>query len=324
MWHDPITEDLRRPDPLPSWNEGPAKSAILDFVARVTRPGGPDFVPPEDRLATFDNDGTLWTEQPCYVQACFALDRARVLAGEHPDWQQRQPWKAVLEDGLAALAGIGERGLVEIVTATHMNNSAEQFHDIVEKWISSSRHPRFQRLYTQLIYQPMLELLLHLRGSAFKTIIVTGGGVEFVRVFSQRVYGIPPDQVIGSRCKLRYESREGKPALFRLPEVDLIDDGPGKPVGIQELLGRRPIAAFGNSDGDFEMLDWTTSGPERRLGVIVHHTDSDREWAYDRDARVGRLSRALDEAPGRGWLTVDMKRDWRVVYPFQATVPGDR
>jgi hypothetical protein len=321
MWRDAITEDLRRPDPLPSWSEGPVKGAILDFIARVTRPGGPDFLPPDERLATFDNDGTLWTEQPCYVQLAFAVDRAQVLAREHPDWRERQPWKRVLEDGVAALASVGERGLMEVITATHLDNTTEQFHDIVEGWITNTRHPRFQRLHTQLIYQPMLELLLHLRGCSFKTFIVTGGGVEFVRVFSQRVYGIPPEQVIGSRCKLRYEPRGGRPAMFRLPEADLFDDGPGKPVGIQEMLGRRPILAFGNSDGDFEMLDWTTSGPDRRLGVIVHHTDSDREWAYDRDSRVGHLSRALDQAPGRGWLTVDMKRDWRVMYPFQVPAP---
>jgi hypothetical protein len=324
MWKEPITEDLRRPDPLPSWNEGPSKSAILSFVARVTRPGGPDFVPPDERVATFDQDGTLWSEQPCYVQLAFALDRVKALAPEHPDWRDRQPWKAALEGDLAALAGAGEKGLVEIIATTHLNTTTDQFHDIVERWITSTRHPRFQRLHTQLIYQPMLELLLHLRGHAFKTFIVSGGGVEFVRVFSERVYGIPPEQVVGSRCKLRYEPRGGNPTLFRLPEVDLFDDGPGKPVGIQESIGRRPIAAFGNSDGDFEMLDWATAGKDLSLGAIVHHTDADREWAYDRDSHVGHLSRALDQAPRRGWLTIDMKRDWRAIYPFQTAIPEGR
>jgi hypothetical protein len=324
MWRETTPTDRRRSDPLPSWHEGPVKTAILDFVARVTRQGGPDFVPPDERLATFDNDGTLWTEQPCYVQLAFAVDRARVLAREHPDWRDRQPWKGVLDNGVAALAASGERGLVEILTATHLNNTTEQFHDIVERWIASTRHPRFERLHTQLIYQPMLELLLHLRGCAFKIFIVTGGGVEFVRVFSERVYGIPPEQVIGSRCKLRYELRNGAPTLARLPEADLFDDGAGKPVGIQEIIGRRPLVAFGNSDSDFEMLEWTTSGPDHRLGGLVHHTDADREWAYDRDSHIGHLSRALDQAAGRGWLTVDMKRDWRVIYPFQTPVPEGR
>jgi phosphoglycolate phosphatase-like HAD superfamily hydrolase len=304
-------------DPLPSWNAGAAKDAIVAFVARVTREGGPDFVPAPERIATFDNDGTLWSEQPVYVQFAFALDRVRDLAPQHPEWRSREPFKSVLAgDAKAALAG-GEHAIVELLAATHAGNTTDEFDAIVRQWISTAHHPRFGKPYTQVVYQPMLELLAYLRANGFKTFIVSGGGVDFMRPWAEDVYGIPPEQIVGSRAKLEYRDSGGEPRIERLASVDLVDDKAGKPVGIQQQIGRRPIAAFGNSDGDFEMLEWTTSGPGPRLGVLVHHTDATREWAYDRDSQVGMLARALDEAPKRGWIVVDMKRDWRTVFAFE-------
>ena len=300
---------------LPSWNDSASKRAIVDFVARITRDGGPEFVPASERVAVFDNDGTLWAEQPLYTQLAFALDRVKALSPQHPEWKQTQPFKGVLEGDVKAVAATGEHGLLQIVAATHAGTTTGEFETIVRDWIRTARHPATQRLYTEMIYQPMLELLAYLRANAFKTFVVSGGGVEFLRPWTQRVYGIPPEQVIGSRAKVRYEVRGGIPVLLRLPEVDLLDDKDGKPVGIHQVIGRRPIAAFGNSDGDFEMLEWTTSGPGARLGLIVHHTDNDREWAYDRSSHVGQLARGLDEASQRGWVVVDMKQDWKVVYP---------
>ena len=300
---------------LPSWNDSASKRAIVDFVARVTRDGGPEFVPESERVAVFDNDGTLWAEQPLYTQLAFALDRVKALSPQHPEWQQTQPFKGVLEGDVKAVAATGEHGLLQIVAATHAGTTTEEFETIVRDWIRTARHPATQRLYTEMIYQPMLELLAYLRANAFKTFVVSGGGVEFLRPWTRRVYGIPPEQVIGSRAKVRYEVRGGVPVLLRLPEVDLLDDKAGKPDGIHQVIGRRPIAAFGNSDGDFEMLEWTTSGPGARFGLIVHHTDNEREWAYDRSSHVGRLARGLDEASQRGWVVVDMKQDWKVVYP---------
>jgi phosphoglycolate phosphatase-like HAD superfamily hydrolase len=305
------------PDPLPSWNNGPSKTAIIDFVGRVTREGGLDFVAPPARIATFDNDGTLWAEQPIYVQFAFALERVKTLAPQHPDWTTLQPFKAVLEGDMKALAASGERGLMEVLAATHVGNTTDEFAAVVRDWIASARHPGTNRLYTEMVYQPMLELLAYLRGSGFKTFIVSGGGVEFMRPWVERVYGIPPEQVVGSRAKVKHELRNGIPVLLRLPEIDLIDDKVGKVVGIHQVIGRRPIAAFGNSDGDFEMLDWTTSAPGARLALIVHHTDGEREWAYDRASHIGQLARGLDEAPKRGWVIADVKRDWKVIYPFQ-------
>jgi len=305
-------------DPLPSWNDGAAKTAIEAFVARVTTQGGPDFVPPGERVATFDNDGTLWAEQPIYVQLAFALDRVRELAPQHPDWQDREPFKSVLAgDPRTALAS-GEQSMLELIAATHVGNTTEEFDAIVSRWIATARHPRFDQPYTRVIYQPMLELLSHLRANGFKTFIVSGGGADFMRPWVEAAYGIPAEQVVGSRAKLKYEVRDGVPRIERLAGVDLVDDKAGKPVGIQQLIGRRPIAAFGNSDGDFEMLEWTTSGSGARLGLIVHHTDAEREWAYDRDSHIGTLARALDEAPARGWIVVDIKRDWKVVFAFEA------
>ena len=304
-------------DPLPSWNDGAAKQAIEAFVARVTTDGGAEFVPPNERIAVFDNDGTLWSEQPLYFQLAFALDRVRELAPEHPDWRERQPFKSVLDGNVReALAG-GERGVLELMAATHVGNTTEEFDAIVRRWIASARHPRFDRPYTELVFQPMLELLAYLRANGFKTFIVSGGGADFMRPWVESVYGIPPEQVVGSRPKMEYQVRNGVPVLMRLPEVDHVDDKAGKPVGIQQLIGRRPIAAFGNSDGDFEMLEWTTSGAGARFGMIVHHTDAEREWAYDRESSVGALARGLDEAAARGWVVMDMKRDWNVVFAFE-------
>jgi hypothetical protein len=304
-------------DPLPSWNDGPAKQTIVAFVARVTKDGGPDFVPVPGRIAVFDNDGTLWSEQPGYVQFAYVLDRVKALAPRHPEWKEKQPFKGVLAGDLtAALAG-GERALLELLKATHAGMTTEEFEATVTSWLSTAKHPRFGRPYTDLVYQPMLELLVYLRAGGFKTYVVSGGGIEFMRPWTERVYGIPPEQVVGSSIKVKYEMRGDRPVLLRLPEIDFIDDKAGKPVGIHKFIGRRPIAAFGNSDGDLEMLQWTTAGAGPRLGLIVRHTDAEREWAYDRHSHVGRLDKALDEAPRRGWVVVDMKQDWKVVYPFQ-------
>jgi hypothetical protein len=304
-------------DPLPSWNEGPAKAAILKFVLDVTKQGSATFVPPPERIAVFDNDGTLWSEQPMYVQMAFILDRVKELAPQHPDWKTRQPFKAVLENDLKALGEQGERGAVELVAATHTGMSSDEFHRIASDWIAEARHPKFQRPYTEVVYQPMLEVLAYLRANGFKTYIVSGGGVDFMRPWTEKVYGIPPEQVVGSMGKLKFELRDGKPILMRLPEVDHIDDGPGKPVGIQKFIGRRPIAAFGNSDGDLQMLQYTSAGSGSRLMLIVHHTDAEREWAYDRQSHIGKLDKALDEANAKGWTVVDVKKDWKKVFAFQ-------
>jgi hypothetical protein len=305
-----------QPAVLPSWNDGPAKASIVDFVARVTTQG-PDFVPVEQRIATFDNDGTLWVEQPMYVQFAFALDRVKALAPMHPEWKTTQPFQAVLEGDMKTLLESGERGLVEIMMVTHAGMTTAEFEKIVTDWLGVARDARFKRPYTELVYQPMLELLAYLRANGFKTFIVSGGGVEFMRPWTQRVYGVPPEQVIGSSIKTKFQMLDGAPTLFRLPEVNFIDDKTGKPVGINEAIGRRPIAAFGNSDGDLEMLQWTTlgvSGP--RLGLIVHHTDAEREYAYDRQSHIGKLDKALDAAALNNWTVVDMKKDWKRVFAF--------
>ncbi len=302
-------------DPLPSWNAGAAKSAITAFVDKVTAQGGPDFVATAERIAVFDNDGTLWPEQPMYVQLAFALDRVKALAGQHPEWKTRQPFKAALDGDTKALAAAGQHGLVELIMATHAGMTTDEFVSIVTDWLATARHPRFQRPYSDVVYQPMLDLLAYLRANGFKTFIVSGGGIEFMRPWVERVYGIPPEQVVGSSIKLKYEVRNGKPVLVRLPAIDFVDDGPGKPVGIAMHIGRRPILAFGNSDGDFQMLDWTTSASGARLGLIVHHDDADREYAYDRTSPFGRLGKALDESDRRGWIVVSMKTDWKVIFP---------
>jgi len=304
-------------DPLPSWNEGATKASILDFVARVTTQGGPFFVPAEQRIAPFDNDGTLWVEQPMYVQLAFALDRVKAMAPLHPEWKDKQPFKAVLEDDMKTLAESGERGLLELVLVTHAGMTTDEFAKIVSDWLATARHPRFKRPYTELVYQPMLELLAYLRANGFKTFIASGGGIEFMRPWTERIYGVPPEQVIGSSIKTRFEMRDGTPLLFRLPDLNFIDDKTGKPIGINEHIGRRPIAAFGNSDGDLEMLQWTTLGASgARFGLIVHHTDAEREYAYDRQSHFGKLDVALDAAAVNKWTVADMKKDWKRIFAF--------
>ena len=312
---------LAETDPLPSWNEGPVKARIVGFVRAVTEPGGKDYVPPAERIAVFDNDGTLWAEQPMYFQLAFAIDRVRALAPRHPEWRRKQPFKAAIEGDMKALAASGEHGLIELVLASHAGNTEGEFAQIVRDWVKTARHPRFQRPYTELTFAPMRELLDYLRANGFRTWIVSGGGVEFLRVVAEELYGVPPEQVIGSSVRTRYELRDGKPAIVRLPEIDFIDDKAGKPVGIHKFIGRRPIAAFGNSDGDFQMLEWTTSAPGVRLGLILHHDDAAREFAYDRKSAFGRLDRALDETGRRGWTVVSMKNDWTRVFADTRTAP---
>jgi hypothetical protein len=303
-------------DPLPSWNDSEAKRAILDFVGRVTEPTNPDFVPEPERIATFDNDGTLWAEQPLYFQLFFAIDRVKALAPEHPEWATQQPFKAVLENDMGALAAAGEHGLLELVMATHSGMTTDEFAATAADWLATARHPTTGRPFTEMVYQPMLEVLDYLRGNGFTTYIASAGGIEFMRPWTEEVYGIPPEQVIGSSIKTAFEVRDGEPVLVRVPEIDFIGDKEEKPVGINSHIGRRPIAAFGNSDGDFQMLEWTTAGDGARFGLLVHHTDSEREWAYDRDSHIGRLDRGLDEAGARGWVVVSMKDDWRTIFPL--------
>ncbi len=304
-------------DPLPSWNEGWAKQAIVEFVRTVTDKSNPQYVPPEQRIATFDNDGTLWAEQPMYFQGFFTFDRVRVLASQHPEWKEKQPFKAALENDTKALVATGEKGAVEVLRASHAGVTTQEFERIVKDWLATAKHPRFNRPFTDLVYAPMLELLAYLRGNGFKTYIVSGGGIEFVRTFSEERYGIPPEQVIGSSIVTKFEVRDGRPVLVREPKLDFFDEGPGKPVGIQKFIGRRPIAAFGNSDGDLQMLQWTAVGEGARFMLLVRHTDAEREWAYDRQSPIGRLDKALDEAQRRGWTVVDMKKDWKQVFPFK-------
>jgi hypothetical protein len=306
----------RAEDPLPSWSEGSTKTALVEFVERVTKTDSKDFVAPCERIAVFDNDGTLWCEQPMYVQLAFAFDRVKTLAPQHPEWQDQEPFKSLLAgDPKAALAG-GEKGLVELVMATHAGMTSAEFDQIVKEWIATAKHPKTGRRYTEMVYQPMLELLAYLRANGFKTYIVSGGGVEFMRPWAQAVYGVPPEQVIGSSIKLGYELRDGKPVLLRLSEMNFVDDKSGKPVGIQQYIGRRPLMAFGNSDGDLEMLQWTTAGAGPRFGLIVHHTDAAREYAYDRTSPFGRLDKALDAAASSGWTIVNMQRDWKRVFAW--------
>ncbi|MFT5299909.1 MAG: phosphoglycolate phosphatase-like HAD superfamily hydrolase, partial [Mariniblastus sp.] len=302
-------------DPLPSWNDGKAKESIVAFVEKVTKEGSADFVPANERIATFDNDGCLWAEQPMYFQAFFVFDRIKTLAPQHPEWKTNEPFASVLKGDLkSALAG-GEHALLEMAMATHAGMTTEEFEAIVSDWLATAKHPTTKRPYTEMVYQPMLELLAYLRANGFKTFIVSGGGIEFMRPWSERVYGIPPEQVVGSSIKTKFELRNGKPVLVRLPELNFIDDKEGKPVGINQHIGRRPIAAFGNSDGDLQMLQWTAAGSGPRFCLYVHHTDAEREWAYDRDSSVGRLDKGLVEAHAKGWTVTNMKQDWKVIYP---------
>ncbi|WP_408015735.1 HAD family hydrolase [Reyranella aquatilis] len=305
-------------DLLPSWNDGPTKRAILDFIARTTQAGGRDWVPVPERIACFDNDGTLWTEQPVYFQIAFAFDRVKALAPRHPEWRTQEPFRSILADDRATLATLGEKGFLEVMAATHTGLTTEAFGKAVLDWLATARHPRFNRPYTDLVYQPMLELLALLRAHQFKTYIVSGGGIEFMRPWTERVYGIPPEQVVGSSGVTRYELRpDGTPVLVKDPKVMFIDDGPGKAVGINQFIGRRPVFAFGNSDGDQQMLEWTAAGSGARFMGLVHHTDGVREYAYDRPSLVGQLDKAWNEALRRGWTIVDMKNDWKVIYPFE-------
>ena len=311
------TSATAQPDPLPSWNDGAVKKSITDFVARVTTQGGADFVPVEQRIATFDNDGTLWAEQPIYFQLAFALDHAKALASERPDLKKKDVFKALLRGDRKAVLASGKKGLEDILAVSHAGITTDVYARVVSDWIASARHPRFDRPYTDLVYQPMLELLAYLRANGFKIFIVSGGGIEFMRAWVEKVYGIPPEQVVGSSGVTKFQIEDGKPVLMKLPKIEFIDDGPGKPVGINRFIGRRPIFAFGNSDGDQQMLQWTAAGGGARFMGLVHHTDAEREWAYDRQSHIGKLDKALDEGTAKGWTIVDMKRDWKKIYPFE-------
>jgi phosphoserine phosphatase len=304
-------------DPLPSWNNTTPRQTIIDFVRRVTRQGSPDFVPVDQRIAAFDNDGTLWVEQPMYTELAFVLQRIHQLAPKHPTWKATQPFKGVLEGDIKAVAASGDKGAMQLLAAAETNMSVDEFHKIVLDWLATAQHPRFKRPYTQCVYQPMLELLTYLRANGFKTFIVSGGSVEFMRPWTEQVYGVPPEQVVGTTVKTKFETLNGQADLLRLPEVTFVDDKEGKPVGISTNIGRRPIAAFGNSDGDLQMLQYTTAGPGPRLALLVHHTDAAREYAYDRKSSMGRLDKALDEAEAKGWIVVDMKNDWKTIFPPQ-------
>jgi len=309
--------DAQPSDPLASWNDSAAKKAIVTFVEKTTNQGSPDFVLPSDRIAVFDNDGTLWSEQPMYFQLFFALDRVKLLAPQHPEWKNKEPFASLLKgDVEAALAG-GEKAILEIIMATHAGMTTAAFEKVVIDWIATARHPQTDKRYTEMVYQPMLELLTFLRSNGYKTFIISGGGIEFMRPWTEAVYGIPPEQVVGSSIQTKFEMRGDGPVLVRLPKLNFIDDKEGKPVGINLHIGRRPLAAFGNSDGDLQMLQWATAGQGPRLGLLVHHTDAEREWAYDRKSHIGKLDKALDEGISRGWVVVNMKDDWKVIYPFE-------
>lgn len=312
-----IAGNLHAEDALPSWNDGKTKQSIITFVEQVTDPNSKSYVKPEERIATFDNDGCLWAEQPIYFQLEFVKDRIKELAPSHPEWKTEQPYKAVLENDKEALVASGYDGLMKLLMTTHAGMTQAEFQDTVKQWLATAKHPRFNRPYTELVYQPMLELLTYLRANGFKTYIVSGGGIEFMRPWTEEVYGIPPEQVVGSSIKTEFEMRDGKPVLVRQAEIGFIDDKEGKPVGINSHIGRRPIAAFGNSDGDLQMLQWTAAGDGPSLMLLVHHTDAKREWAYDKDSHIGKLDKALVEVNEKGWTVVDMKEDWKVVFPFE-------
>jgi phosphoserine phosphatase len=300
---------------LPSWSEGPSKQAVMSFIEKTTTQGSADYIPVPERIAVFDNDGTLWSEQPIYVQIAFTFDRIKALAPQYPAWKTMQPFKAVLEDDLKGVLATGQKGLFELIAATHAGVDTETFRSTVEQWLKTARHPKTGRPYTEMIYQPMLELLAHLEARGYKTYIVSGGGIEFMRPWTERVYGIPPERVIGSSIKSKFEIIDGTPKIIGVPQLQFIDDGPNKPIAIQERIGRRPVMAFGNSDGDREMLMWTTAGKGPRFGMLIRHTDDVREVAYDRDSHIGRLDKALDMAPEKGWVVVDMKKEWKEIFP---------
>jgi hypothetical protein len=302
-------------DPLPSWNDTAPKKAIVAFVEKVSKAGSADFIPPAERIATFDNDGTLWAEQPIYIQFAFARDRVKALVPQHPEWKTKPPFSKFISTPKEEMVAVSEHELMEMIMVSHAGMTTEEFERIVKEWIATAKHPKTGKLYSEMVYQPMLELLAYLRANGFKTFIVSGGGIEFMRPWTESVYGIPPEQVIGSSGKLKLEMRDGKPVLMKLPEIDFIDDKEGKPVGIQTHIGRRPVAAFGNSDGDLQMLQWTTAGRGARFALIVHHDDAEREWAYDRQSPIGKLDEAWDEAKAKGWTVVSMKSDWNTIFP---------
>lgn len=313
----PQADVAEQKDPLPSWNDGAAKEAIIDYVESATDSGSDAFIPVADRIATFDNDGTLWSEQPAYFQLFFALDRVKAMAPDHPEWKNKQPFKAVLENNMGELMKQGEKGLMQVVMTTHAGTTTDEFEPLVKAWIDTARHPTKKRLYKDLVFQPMIELVKYLQANDFKTFIVSGGGIEFMRPWVEEVYGIPKDQVVGSSIKTKYEYNNGNPTLVRLAEIDLVDDKEGKPVGINRYIGRKPVFAAGNSDGDLQMLRWTDANPLRTFKLYVHHTDSVREWAYDRESPIGTFDKGLDEAAEKGWTVVDMANDWHVIYSFE-------
>lgn len=310
-------DQIAKGDPLASWNDGATKKSIVDFVARVTEEGGTDYVAPEQRIATFDNDGTLWSECPYPFQVAFALDQVKEMATQHPEWRDKEPFKSVLTGDLKGMLAGGYHALIAIVAATHSGMTTDEFEAEVHRWVATARHPTTDRLFTEMVFQPMLELLAYLRANGFKTFIVSGGGIEFMRAFAEVTYGVPPEQVIGSSGKLKFEMRSGLPVLSKLPEIELVNDAVEKPAAIQKFIGRRPIAAFGNSDGDLEMLQWTAAGTGARLALLVHHNDAVREFAYDRNPSIGQLDKALDEANAKGWTVVNMQNDWRCVFPVE-------
>lgn len=312
-----IETEINIKDPLPSWNDGNTKKAIMAYVEDVTNEGSQNFIPISERIATFDNDGNLWSEQPAYFQLFFAIDRIKTLAPEHPEWKNTQPYQSVLEEDMETLASLGEHGLLELVMVTHAGMSTDEFETIVKDWLATAKHPRFDKPYNELVYQPMLELLDYLRANDFKIFIVSGGGIEFMRPWVEEVYGIPKDQVVGSSIATEYDYNNGNPVIKRLPKIDFIDDKSGKPVGINKFIGRKPVFASGNSDGDLQMLQWSDSNSYKSFQLYLHHTDSVREWAYDRNSHIGRLDKGLDEANEKGWTVIDMKDDWKVIYPFK-------
>jgi len=316
----PDQKNVQQGDPLPSWNEGPSKQAIINFVKETTYSGSESFIPAKERIVVFDNDGTLWSEQPMYFQFIFAIDRIKQMAPQHPEWNEIQPFIAVLENNMETVKKSGIEGLLTLTMATHSGMSIEEFEKIVKEWINTARHPKTGKLYREMVFQPMLEVLDYLRATGFKTYIVSGGGIDFMRVLTEEVYGIPPEQVIGSYGKYKFEVKDGLTEIVKLPEIDFIDDKEGKPIAIHRFIGRRPVAAFGNSDGDLAMLKWTEAGAGTGLMVYIHHTDSDREWAYDRESHIGRLDKGLDEANEKGWIVVDMKSDWKYIYPHELSM----
>ena len=316
----PDQKNVQQGDPLPSWNDGPSKQAIINFVKETTYSGSESFIPAKERIVVFDNDGTLWSEQPMYFQFIFAIDRIKQMAPQHPEWNEIQPFIAVLENDMETVKKSGIEGLLTLTMATHSGMSIEEFEKIVKEWINTAQHPKTGKLYREMVFQPMLEVLDYLRATGFKTYIVSGGGIDFMRVLTEEVYGIPPEQVIGSYGKYKFEVKDGLTEIVKLPEIDFIDDKEGKPIAIHRFIGRRPVAAFGNSDGDLAMLKWTEAGAGTGLMVYIHHTDSDREWAYDRESHIGRLDKGLDEANEKGWIVVDMKSDWKYIYPHELSM----